>query len=1062
MSHHFYVFSSNRTEVLFQQLATLIESDNAPFQRFTFLVQGRGMERWLQQRLSEKFGVWMGSEFPFPQAFFDQIAALVDTRLTSEYLQRDRIRWQIESLLRTPDFAEEPLLKPMLSGDGADKRRFQLAEQLANLFDQYQIFRPDWLDAWSQGQNPIDHPHAEWQMQLWQTLDLPSHRGQLWQKLIDALNKAEPNSLSGLPSQVFAFGVSFMPPLMLATLQALSRHLPVHLFTLSPTEDFWADLPSKKMQKSILEQEGALSELEMTYHPLLLAMGRQGAHFQHLLLETEITQSYEHYTHSNTQTLLTQLQQDIAKNTSPGTLETPLQNNILFHRCHTPQREVEVLRDRIIALLAEDDTLAPNDIVVMAADLNSYRPFIETLFAEIPHTIADRSVVTDAPALKLLQDWFSLIQGRLDWDEVFGFLYQPEVQNRLHLSAQHLETLYDALIEQGQVRWGLAGDDHRNHWRDGLQRVMLGAIMQAPDTLWEQHAPVTALEGQAIQQLTPLLNLFEQIEHWQTLGRAEQPIEAWLEAIQRFTDFFYDEHTDRLPLDEALKSLADETQAIETMTLSLDTLSSWAQSLGAEQRSSSGFLSQGITFCDLLPMRAIPIKVGFLLGMNDRSYPRPRTTPDFDLLLQHFRIGDRDPRAEDRYTFLELLLSVRDRLEILWQGLSADKNTPQPPAQVVLELMDILEQHYQIPPDTLTLTHKAYPFHSAYFEAPSHERLALQGRWPQDYATCDALHQPSPELNPLWEQPLNWEAEILPLETLSAALADPVHWALQQAELQLSAVNTPPEAREKLSVNGLDSWHLRDSLSPTDPFNQLDSTLARKQAEGAWPLFGNGNQEAQNAAEAVQRIQTLLANHTDPQAGKPLEQETLTLKIAGQTLSFTARHRHENGQVIFYPHRLKGKQRLALWLSHLFLNALAGETDLWVGHQEKKQRGKGIYPVVWHLKPLDQTDAQTQLQAWIEHFKRTCTQPPLWHADWMAKWIADDQPDSAEKGWFQAATLATGLRTPGYGETGSDASLSLYLQHLNETEIRTQLQDAYDLLTPLLTFWQSHQESLTK
>ncbi len=1056
MSHHFFIHTGNRTEALFDGLATLIEHDRRPFARFAFLVQGRGMERWLQQRLSERFGVWMGGDFPFPQTFFDELAGKVDVRLSAEHLVRERVRWQIEALLRKPEFAEDPLLAPMLAGAGRDQRRFQLSEQLANLFDQYQIFRPDWLAAWSRGEQVVDDPHAAWQMRLWRALALKPHRGALWQALIDRLETE--SDIPGLPDQVFAFGISFMPPLMLAALQALSRHVPVHLFTLSPTECFWADLPGRRQQLNIMlsQAESGLTALEMDFHPLLTALGRQGAHFQHLMLEAE-AQVHGHLTYfqpPESSTLLGRLQRDLLENRieKPEDRAQHLADNILFHRCHTPQREVEVLRDRILALLDAQPDLSLNDVVVMAPDLTPYRPFIESLFANIPHTIADRSHEMEAPALKLLRDWLSLVQGRFDWDEVFGFLHQPEVQARLRLSDQQVEQLYEVLVEQGRVRWGLAGDPHRNHWQDGLHRVLLGALMHAPEAVWEAHAPVSALEGKGIQALTPILGLLDQMTHWRHLAQNEVCASEWAAHIQALADFFYGEASpDRLPLLEAASALEAEAAVLGGQPISLETLVSWVRSLGNERRSSAGFLSNGMTFCDLLPMRSIPVKVVFLLGMNDRSYPRPRPAPDFDLMRGQFRIGDRDLRAEDRYTFLELLLSVRDRLEILWQGLSADKNTPQPPAQVVMELMDTLQRHYDVDVKALTRDHKAFPFHSEYFRKDS----PLQGRWPADFEVCQALREPSEQgMEPVWQQPLPWQEKTLSLEMLGQALADPVSWALAQADIRFNALSVPPEPREKLAVDGLDRWHLREAIKSDKPDERLSQVLPRWRAEGRWPVSAAWDTVAQDSADLVKRVWNMLQEPVH-ELGDALTPEALALQVEAWTLTQFFTQRHQLGQWAFHPHRLKGEQALRYWLSHLMLNALEGEQATWIGHLKNKK--KGSYPVLWHLLPMASEAAYDQLTQWMTLFEQVLRMPPLWHADWMVSWLTD-KPEQQQENWLKAATLACGLRAPKEKEPEPDGSWLLYVRHLDETALRQRLEHDYAALAPLLTFWHAHQE----
>ena len=109
---------------------------------------------------------------------------------------------------------------------------------------------------------------------------------------------------------------------------------------------------------------------------------------------------------------------------------------------------------------------------------------------------------------------------------------------------------------------------------------------------------------------------------------------------------------------------------------------------GVAQRFKAG----GVTFCTLLPMRAIPFDVVCLLGMNDGDYPRRASRSDFDLMALpgQARPGDRSRRDDDRQLMLDALLSARRVLYISWAGRSVRDNQEQPPSVLVAQLRDYL------------------------------------------------------------------------------------------------------------------------------------------------------------------------------------------------------------------------------------------------------------------------------------------------------------------------------------------------------------------------------------
>jgi exodeoxyribonuclease V gamma subunit len=86
-------------------------------------------------------------------------------------------------------------------------------------------------------------------------------------------------------------------------------------------------------------------------------------------------------------------------------------------------------------------------------------------------------------------------------------------------------------------------------------------------------------------------------------------------------------------------------------------------------------------------MRSIPCKVICLIGMNEYSFPRKARPSGFDLMMKAPRMGDRSVRDEDRYLFLETVISARERLYISYTGQNITTNSDQNPSIVESELL---------------------------------------------------------------------------------------------------------------------------------------------------------------------------------------------------------------------------------------------------------------------------------------------------------------------------------------------------------------------------------------
>ena len=1069
LRHQLFLHTSNQTEVLFDQLVELLAAaPPKPLTRLPFLIQGRGMERWLMQQLAHRFGVWASGEFLFPHAFFDRLAERLGLTLRVPALRREAIRWQIERLLRDPEFAHRPPLDWLLANH-QPRQRFRLAEAIANLFDQYQIHRPDWLAAWQAGKNPLpDDPDAAWQAALWRALALTPHRGELWQQLAQRLEAS--SALSDLPDQLFVFGINFLPSLVLEVLLALSRHTVVHLFLLSPCETYWSDLPSQTSWRLAVAKPDGLPEGE--HHPLLIAFGRQGAHFQQLLLATEEHAPWEvrHFVrHEPAATLTDHLVNDLASN-QVTPLAASIEYNLLFHRCHTRLREVEALRDRIVALLRDHPEVTPNQIVVMSPSIEAYQPFIAACFADLPHTVADRSLVQEAPALALLTNWLDLVAGPLGWDAVWDFLHQPLVMARFGWRESDLEELERLVVVTAGLRCGLDDPTHRNHWRAAIDRLLLGAVFPS-DGLWGDVAPLSAIEGGALAQLAPLIELLDLITAWRLLAESADGLlpAQWAERLSQFARFFFGDAPEGLPLFEAIDSWREETEPVAGLPIPLATVTAWAETLGRTPRHPM-FLTNGITFCDLLPMRSVPVDYLFLLGMDDQRYPRANPSPSFDLMHRYFRLGDRDLRAEDRYTFLELLLSVRRRLEIFWQGVTPDTNEPLPAAAVIEELREVLANHYRIDLERLTITHRAYPFHTDYFRDPPGPLPA--GEDPDHYAIVRALAEPPPKAPaslPLLlaanEKPVF--PSLLPLTRLAEALADPIGWRLSQQGIVAPELPAPPPARPLLAPNGLSEWTLRERFAAARGNGDGSALLARMIGEGCWPMHPATVAIAKQWCAPLTRLIERFAKACPAwrQGAQQPEPEPIGLTLSMTTLthllnSAATGYRSPEGLVGLYPHPLRGEKLLLPWLQHLLVNAADApqSSRLWL-LRDKAKRTDSVQPLCLTFAPLDREEAKHELAAWVA----LLAAPPLWQKSVWREWaeaafLGSDRAKAREtaafEAWQKESQAAFGLALTGkFRGEGIAPALTALCGPLAAEPLHLGLAATWKRIAPRLARW---------
>ncbi|MDD4914770.1 MAG: exodeoxyribonuclease V subunit gamma [Methylococcales bacterium] len=926
----FILHSSNKTENLLEHLAIVLKSAplSTPFEKEVFLIQSQGMERWLSQQLARHFKVWGNFCYLFPGKFFSNLSGRLQPAGDETAFDRHRLLWRIEALLRQIDADVFKPLQHYLRGEQVELKRFQLAQELVGIFDQYQMLRPELLEAWRQNRSVYQTESEAWQCALWQGLlkELGSqHRGESWRQSILCLQQAESGQFSQfLPERISVFGISTMPPLLLAYLQALSRHCDVHLYLLNPVQGYWADLPGKRLLAQLAEFDG---------HPLLVGLGQQGREFQQLLLEMgEFEFEPSSFQAGSAGSNVQILQNDILANRMPQT-RLQVDGTLSIHACHSRWREVQILKQQLLETLENEADLELRDIVVMAADIQLYAPFIGAVFADIQHSIADRSLRADNPAMNVLLDFLNVSQSRLGWQSVLDLLEQPLVYSGFGLTAADME-LIRYWIADTHVRWGRSAAHkqalglpalQQNTWQATLDRLFMGYAVGSDEAFVDAVLPYLDIEGSASQALGGLDEFLQLLFKAADELRTSKTLCEWQAVLARYADRLLGgaEPAERQPVSELLAEMDDIT-AIHRQPVSLAAMLAWLDGRMDESKSSGGFLRGQLTFCSMLPMRSIPFQVIALLGMNDGEFPRIERSAGFDLLMQQPRLGDRSRRADDRYQFLEVLMSARRRLIITYIGLSQRDNSEVPPSVIVSELLEVLRDSYQL--DNLPVRHPLHPFSSRYFNG-EHARLFSYEQY--DLAIVRQLGQPQ-------HQPAAWwQGSIPPENDTVVGIADLLqffshpqrHFLRQQLGVGLPQPAMENDEREPFALDGLERYLIQqqwvaEALAGNPP------PLAQLQARGLWPAGALGELEWRRQRPGIERfveaIQARALGATRPALA-------IDLTLGGYRLSGKLNNRYADGSLFYRYSTLKGGDFMVAWLHHLLVNQLEQQTTYLLG-----------------------------------------------------------------------------------------------------------------------------------
>lgn len=815
------LIQSNQMEVLCAHLAAYLRQ-RVPSARLLqsehILVQSPGMSTWLRLEIAKQNGIAAALEFPLPSSFTWQLChELLPNVPKDNAFTKAAMTWKLMQLLpqRLADEAFGPLRHYLASSspeltqpstethaqadDPLDQiKLYQLCGRIADIFDQYLVYRPDWMLAWEQNTQPEDIKLTEeqaWQPLLWRALvafnrdELKQshyHRANLHSDLIAKLEDPT-TSLAKLPQRLFVFGISSMAPQTLEVLYHLAGRIDVVILGLSPCQHYWGDIVDPRHRARMAVQYAGKRQLAEQWedklevgNPLLANNGKMGRELLDMLLE--LPSEHCDFGHDvycepcdnpndpqSRASMLHGVQYDILEMQTLDRVlgpDTELYQNTRARRilkrddesiriisCHSPLREVETLHDHLLDLLdrhnlsqSQDQApllpkgpLLPKDIVVMLPDVAAYAPYIDAVFAAkqgleyIPYAIADRGAAQESPLINSFLNLLGINQSRFGLTDILSILEVPAILRRFGLDDDELQLIRRWLDDAG-VRWGR--DQHsrlkqgvpafeQNSWAFGIRRLILGYALSDDAPLYLDNLVVTGVEGQSAQALGKLLNFIEVLDNTaQQFERPQTGTARLAELSQMLDDFYATDEDEREQLQEirdaiaaleqellcaapaalsseALLSEALLSEAIvgqpiaNTLTLGIEVLQQWFNQRLTESRVGQRYLAGSVNFCTLMPMRSIPFKVVCLLGMNDGVYPRMTHPVGFDLMA-HFgaRKGDRSRRLDDRYLFLEALLSAREQLYISYIGRSERDNSERIASMLVSELIEYCQLCY--------------------------------------------------------------------------------------------------------------------------------------------------------------------------------------------------------------------------------------------------------------------------------------------------------------------------------------------------------------------------------
>ncbi len=957
------IIKSNNMENLMDAMVALSASARPSVQKDPMMpewigVQSKGMRQWISIEAARRLNICANFQFFFPRQIMDEIFLGLETfKDKNQNLNDDLFFWSVLKQVYENRSQKEFLrINNYLSEDDTGRKLFQFSMKMANVFNDYQVYRPHMLLDWKEKKafSRLKDPDAHWQAKLWQKLVSNDSENHLAFKADTFLKQYQQDVFTQdhLPGQISFFGLSSMPKLFLQILNTVSDTIDIYLYLLTPSNQYFFDIKSEKQisKMAVNTERDRIGDdhYEMT-NPLLSSLGLSGKRFHASLEAFDYHEPIEDLFEDplkTSNTMLSYLQSDILNlvHRKRGNENEPVKipaddTSLSIHACHSPMRETQVLKDLLLNEFEENQTLEPHDILVMMPDIEAYAPFIESVFSlekTLPFSISDRRKRSESETLEAFLKILALKDSRLEQRQIVDLLLSPSIARAFHISLDDISSI-EKMVADANILWG-EDSEHKdslglapfaeNTWQFGFRRLFMGMIMpENYGQLVKDILPCESFEGLELDVLGKLAKFCDTLFSCLNRLNGQKTMDKWCDALKQIRaelmDQDYTNTEDMIFLSQTIDQMKTDTENAKLHTpVSYDVIRSYIEQKLDMNISQGSFLNGTITFCNIMPMRSIPFKMIVLMGMDERSFPRQTFSPGFDLIKKYPESGDKVERDEDRYLFLETLLSAKLKVMITYTGLSIKDNSEIPCSGVISELIDTMNQSFVFQKGYVYhFYHGLHPFNSIYFNSTGSffsfsqdnctiaKSILLKDKTTHNHAFITAgLKKEGKE-----------DSKLIQLEDMIRFFKNPIQAFLKnELNIKIPQIQEHTIDREVFTVSGLEQHQLGNWMIENNMEKERSQELYTiLKASGRLPFGEKGNLEYERIRSSAVPIVEKAAALTSRQALPELNKE---IAIGEHTISASLSNIKKEAAYELTFGKVNGARLISCWINHLFLN----------------------------------------------------------------------------------------------------------------------------------------------
>ncbi len=875
-----HLFKANSLTLLAKKLSEdLRDSSNVdnPFAMDWIVVQNKETQTWLQLEISRLNGISANLKFVYPSELAWQLIRTNQPDIPVE-LPTDRIA--IQSRVFDLLISERTeLLKCGLIVPGDVSVALNLSESIADVFDLYQVFRPDLLQKWTSGRN------SGLENEKWQCF--------IWRKIISSISESFPE----IPKRFE------LDKLLDQSIKSNSEALPnkLHIFGLSHwSESYFKIIKSLSSAIVIKWYDQQLSDIglhESRIREWVKPKKEVQRFFKSLKPEEYLESSVDH---------------DESK-----------YPEMKIHSCYNVEREVQILRNELLAYLENYESSTVDDILIMVPDFEKYAPIIQNEFSStnrfpsIPVYIPDSQFDSSTDFIIDLLKFYQNGEKVTDFLELIS---HPKSKEAFELTELEI-IFYQTVFAEMNIHFGLTKKDAVSSLEKGIDQLLLSFSMLETDyELLNGDALIQLRSTADVKTYVSKLALFHRkLAAYKSLLNQRNTLLTWLIQFRNFLSGFLPGFAIAFKkIDKLIKQLEYSSPITE---VPFEAFQNWFITKLAEQNAISTKRGSGVLVSSYIPYRNLPFRFVAILGLGEGSFPRNVYRPDFDLIHRSPRPGDRITKKDDALLFLERVCSTKEYLHLSYIGEGEQKTMP---STLVQELIDMK-------PDLAIVHHKLHGFgNSSDKEGPIYPNLETEIST-LVYGT-----------DKVFQDRFAGEFELLNNKDIN--LVDFIQFFTHPSKHLLSTIlgmrsileESVLSDREDFVMSGLSKYHLKKDLVEFHKKSDgLDKFQNYQLAKGKLPRGATGNHQLLEQNSLVELVNERVKDFiSQEEKSIDFSLEVSTIKIFGKISDLYNQERVSWKISTIKPHDL-----IDLWLKHLILciENPAMESSMLIGFNEKKE-----------------------------------------------------------------------------------------------------------------------------